>query len=37
MHNEGFDFYRSVNGIWLTDKVPAQYIKRETFDKSEER
>ena len=35
MHDAGFDFYKSVNGVWLTSKVPTQYIKRETFDKKE--
>lgn len=35
MHDAGFDFYQSVNGVWLTSKVPTQYIKRETFDEKE--
>ena len=35
MHKNGFDFYKSVNGVWLTAKVPAQYIKRKTFDDKE--
>ena len=35
MHKNGFDFYRSVNGVWLTAKVPTQYIKRKTFDEKE--
>ena len=35
MHDAGFDFYKSVNGVWLTSKVPTQYIKRETFDEKE--
>ncbi|MGI0490190.1 RNA 2'-phosphotransferase [Alkalinema pantanalense CENA528] len=26
MHQAGFTFYRSENGVWLTDHVPAQYI-----------
>jgi putative RNA 2'-phosphotransferase len=26
MHATGFQFYRSANGVWLTDKVPAAYI-----------
>ena len=35
MHDLGFDFYKSVNGVWLTSKVPTWYIKRETFDENE--
>jgi putative RNA 2'-phosphotransferase len=26
MHAEGHLFYRSANGVWLTDAVPAQYL-----------
>lgn len=26
MHRDGHAFYRSDNGVWLTDAVPAQYI-----------
>jgi len=26
MHKDGYKFYCSENGVWLTDKVPAQYI-----------
>jgi putative RNA 2'-phosphotransferase len=26
MHEYGFQFYRSANGVWLTDKVPGEYI-----------
>lgn len=35
MHRNGFRFYRSVNGVWLTKDVPTKYIKRETFDEKE--
>ena len=35
MHSNGFQFYRSVNGVWLTKYVPTKYIKRETFDEKE--
>lgn len=35
MKKEGFDFYKSVNGVWLTKEVPTKYIKRETFDEKE--
>jgi putative RNA 2'-phosphotransferase len=27
MHNGGFPFYQSENGVWLTEQVPASYIK----------
>jgi putative RNA 2'-phosphotransferase len=27
MHGEGHLFYRSANGVWLTDGVPPQYIE----------
>jgi putative RNA 2'-phosphotransferase len=26
MHKSGFQFYRSANLVWLTDKVPIEYI-----------
>lgn len=26
MHRDGHVFYRSVNGVWLTKQVPAQYV-----------
>ena len=32
MAQDGFRFYRSVNGVWLTKEVPVRYIRRETFD-----
>ena len=35
MQKEGFAFYKSVNGVWLTKEVPTKYIKRETFDADE--
>jgi putative RNA 2'-phosphotransferase len=35
MHKNGFRFYKSVNGVWLTKDVPTKYIKRETFDEKE--
>lgn len=28
MQKAGFRFYQSVNGVWLTKGVPAQYLKR---------
>nr|MCR5235323.1 RNA 2'-phosphotransferase [Lachnospiraceae bacterium] len=27
MQKDGYDFYRSVNGVWLTKEVPVRYIK----------
>jgi putative RNA 2'-phosphotransferase len=26
MHADGHAFYRSANGVWLTDEVPARYL-----------
>src|SRR5579871_1872477 len=28
MHDAGFKFYLSVNGVWLTDAVPAAFLTR---------
>jgi putative RNA 2'-phosphotransferase len=27
MHSEGFQFFLSANGVWLTQEVPARYIE----------
>jgi putative RNA 2'-phosphotransferase len=27
MHQNGFRFYQAVNGVWLTERVPAQYLR----------
>ncbi|MBQ3291177.1 MAG: RNA 2'-phosphotransferase [Mogibacterium sp.] len=27
MHRDGYIFYRSVNGVWLTRSVPKQYLR----------
>ena len=27
MHADGYAFFRSANGVWLTDAVPATYIQ----------
>lgn len=27
MHEQGFVFYRSENGVWLTEQVPHSYLK----------
>ena len=26
MHAQGHLFYRSANGVWLTESVPAQFL-----------
>ena len=28
MHDDGYVFYRSVNGVWLTKAVPTEYLER---------
>lgn len=28
MYRDGYKFYRSVNGVWLTKSVPVQYLER---------
>jgi putative RNA 2'-phosphotransferase len=28
MHNQGFKFFRSANGVWLADSVPAVFLAR---------
>ncbi|MCD8190073.1 MAG: RNA 2'-phosphotransferase [Clostridiales bacterium] len=28
MYADGFRFYRSVNGVWLTEAVPARYLEK---------
>ena len=28
MHNQGFPFFLSVNGVWLTDSVPPAFLTR---------
>lgn len=28
MAREGYAFFRSVNGVWLTEAVPAKYLRR---------
>ena len=35
MHRDGLAFYRSANGVWLTDAVPPSYLSREDQDGSE--
>ena len=28
MYKDGFKFFRSVNGVWLTKEVPVRYIQK---------
>nr|WP_219928809.1 RNA 2'-phosphotransferase [Flavobacterium album] len=28
MHNDGYEFFISENGVWLTDNVPAGYVRQ---------
>jgi putative RNA 2'-phosphotransferase len=28
MHNQGYKFFLSVNGVWLTDSVPSAFLVR---------
>jgi len=30
MHNDGYEFFLSENGVWLTDGVPTGYVKQTT-------
>lgn len=32
MARDGYVFYKSVNGVWLTKEVPVKYFKRDSFD-----
>ena len=34
MQKDGYQFFKSVNGVWLTKEVPVTYFKRETFDET---
>ena len=29
MHDDGYKFYLSKNGVWLTKEVPVKYLKKE--------
>ena len=33
MHEDGFVFYLSDNGVWLTDNVPVRYLERISKEK----
>ena len=35
MFNDGFKFYRSVNGVWLTKNVPTSYFGNRIFHSNE--
>jgi len=28
MNRDGYKFYKSVNGVWLTKKVPTKYLEK---------
>jgi putative RNA 2'-phosphotransferase len=32
MHRNGFKFFKSANGVWLTESVPSKYIRTITTD-----
>ena len=32
MAKDGYVFYKSVNGVWLTKEIPTKYFKRDSFD-----
>lgn len=36
MHNQGYQFYRADNGVWLTERVPGEFLWR-VYDSSGER
>lgn len=31
MYKQGFVFYRSANGVWLTERVPREFLTRQVF------
>ncbi len=35
MFNDGYKFYKSVNGVWLTREVPTSYLGHRIFDLTE--
>jgi RNA:NAD 2'-phosphotransferase (TPT1/KptA family)/pimeloyl-ACP methyl ester carboxylesterase len=35
MHRDGFEFRRSDNGVWLTQRVPPEYLARDTDSRHE--
>ena len=33
MHEDGYAFFQTANGVWLTDHVPSEYIVRSHIEK----
>ncbi|HXW01414.1 MAG TPA: RNA 2'-phosphotransferase, partial [Anaerolineae bacterium] len=33
MYRDGYIFYQSANGVWLTDHVPAAYLEKTADDR----
>ena len=31
MHRDGFKFFRSINGVWLTKEVPVKYLEKSSL------
>lgn len=31
MYRDGYKFYQSKNGVWLTERVPRKYLEKEVF------
>jgi len=36
MHGQGFAFFRADNGVWLTDKVPALFLRQSSVAEASE-
>lgn len=34
MFRDGYTFYRSANGVWLTEAVPRSYLEKDGVDRS---
>lgn len=32
MYRDGYEFFKSVNGVWLTKEVPTKYFERDSSD-----
>lgn len=32
MFNDGYKFYCSVNGVWLTKEVPVRYLEKKRYE-----
>ena len=35
MASDGYVFYRSVNGVWLTERVPVPYLEKQDSENTE--